>query len=172
MLLFIVQYLDDFSICSAFIFVITVFWYLSLSLQKLQKILATHATYFGRRWKRCSLSQATRQRRSDRNWGQRKFSTIYLSSDRTWATEHLWTFFSCIHFFFILFWSRTARSSMKPDPAEDSVFLPERSVKVGDEVAEGEYGLVINGHSLVCHKKFPNYNSYCDCPCWLVLLIT
>lgn len=81
-------------------------------------------------------------------------------------------FFHASIFFFIFFWSRTARSSMKPDPAEDSVFLPERSVKVGDEVAEGEYGLVINGHSLVCHKKFPNYNSYCDCPCWLVLLIT
>lgn len=54
---------------------------------------------------------------------------------------------------------------MKPDPVEDSVFLPERSVKVGaDEVAEGEYGLVINGHSLVHHKKFPNYYTRCDCP--------
>lgn len=45
---------------------------------------------------------------------------------------------------------------MKPDAVEDSVFLPESSVKViRDEVADGEYGLVINGHSLVRHKKFP-----------------
>ncbi|XP_073321961.1 phospholipid-transporting ATPase ID-like [Pagrus major] len=48
---------------------------------------------------------------------------------------------------------RNARTSMKPDVVEDSVFLSERtlgkSVKVvTDEVANGEYGLVINGHSL------------------------
>ncbi|KAE8291718.1 Phospholipid-transporting ATPase ID [Larimichthys crocea] len=48
---------------------------------------------------------------------------------------------------------RNARTSMKPDAVEDSVFLPERtlgkSVKVlTDEVVNGEYGLVINGHSL------------------------
>lgn len=53
---------------------------------------------------------------------------------------------------------------MKPNAVEDSVFLPERSVKViSDEVADGEYGLVINGHSLVTHKKFP-YNARCGCP--------
>ncbi len=43
---------------------------------------------------------------------------------------------------------------MKQDAVEDSVFLPEgilgKNVKVdSDEVANGEYGLVINGHSLV-----------------------
>ncbi|TNM89370.1 hypothetical protein fugu_003604 [Takifugu bimaculatus] len=44
---------------------------------------------------------------------------------------------------------RNARTSMKPNTAEDSVFLPEGSVKtIADEVANGEYGLVINGHSL------------------------
>lgn len=48
---------------------------------------------------------------------------------------------------------------MKPDAVEDSVFLPERtlgkSVKVlTDEVVNGEYGLVINGHSLVRHTNF------------------
>ncbi|XP_044051942.1 phospholipid-transporting ATPase ID-like [Siniperca chuatsi] len=48
---------------------------------------------------------------------------------------------------------RNARTSMKPGAMEDSVFLPERtlgkSVKVmTDEVVNGEYGLVINGHSL------------------------
>lgn len=57
---------------------------------------------------------------------------------------------------------------MKPDAA-DSVLLPERtlgkSVKViADEVANGEYGLVINGHSLVCHKKFTNYHT---CHPWI-----
>lgn len=57
---------------------------------------------------------------------------------------------------------------MKPDAVEDSVFLPERtlgrSVKVvTDEVVNGEYGLVINGHSLVYHK-FLNYNASCYCP--------
>uniref|UniRef100_A0A674NHW8 Phospholipid-transporting ATPase n=1 Tax=Takifugu rubripes TaxID=31033 RepID=A0A674NHW8_TAKRU len=46
-------------------------------------------------------------------------------------------------------WYRNARTSMKPNTAEDSVFLPEGSVKtIADEVANGEYGLVINGHSL------------------------
>uniref|UniRef100_I3K881 Phospholipid-transporting ATPase n=1 Tax=Oreochromis niloticus TaxID=8128 RepID=I3K881_ORENI len=46
---------------------------------------------------------------------------------------------------------RNARTSMKPDAAENSVFLPEmdKGVKVvTDEVVNGEYGLVINGHSL------------------------
>lgn len=44
---------------------------------------------------------------------------------------------------------------MKTNAAEDSVLLPERSVKVvADEVANGEYGLVINGHSLVRLSKF------------------
>lgn len=39
---------------------------------------------------------------------------------------------------------------MKPDAAEDSVFSTGKSVEVvADEVANGEYGLVINGHSLV-----------------------
>lgn len=49
---------------------------------------------------------------------------------------------------------------MKPAAAENSVFLPERilgkGVKViADDVVNGEYGLVINGHSLVC--------SHCCC---------
>ncbi|XP_005730678.1 phospholipid-transporting ATPase ID [Maylandia zebra] len=46
---------------------------------------------------------------------------------------------------------RNARTSMKPDAAENSEFLPEmdKGVKVvTDEVVNGEYGLVINGHSL------------------------
>lgn len=44
---------------------------------------------------------------------------------------------------------------MKTNAAEDSGLLPERSVKVvADEVANGEYGLVINGHSLVRLRKF------------------
>ncbi|XP_040010341.1 phospholipid-transporting ATPase ID-like isoform X3 [Xiphias gladius] len=47
---------------------------------------------------------------------------------------------------------RNARTSMKPDGA-DSVFLSERSLVKGmrvikDEVVNGEYGLVISGHSL------------------------
>lgn len=52
---------------------------------------------------------------------------------------------------------------MKPDSAE-TVFLPERSLVNGvqaltDEEVNGEYGLVINGHSLVgdacgiCHSE-------------------
>ncbi|KAM7391144.1 hypothetical protein PAMP_021856 [Pampus punctatissimus] len=48
---------------------------------------------------------------------------------------------------------RNARISIKPDTAEDSVFLQERTLGNGvnvirDEVVNGEYGLVINGHSL------------------------
>lgn len=47
---------------------------------------------------------------------------------------------------------------MKPDTA-DTGLLPERTLVKGvkviaDEVANGEYGLVINGHSLVRHRKF------------------
>ncbi|KAG7489375.1 phospholipid-transporting ATPase ID-like [Solea senegalensis] len=47
---------------------------------------------------------------------------------------------------------RNARTSMKPDTPE-SMFLPERTAVNGvklmtDEVVSGEYGLVINGHSL------------------------
>lgn len=64
------------------------------------------------------------------------------------ASNHLYVF-------------RDARTSMKP--GEDSVFLPEgtlgKGVKVmADEAVNGEYGLVINGHSLVRYEKFPNYN--------------
>lgn len=49
---------------------------------------------------------------------------------------------------------RNARSTMKPNSLEDSVFLPERThgkrpKVMADEVVHGEYGLVINGHSLV-----------------------
>ena len=41
-------------------------------------------------------------------------------------------------------------------PVEDSMFLPERTLGKGvkviaDELVNGEYGLVINGHSLVRH---------------------
>ncbi|XP_068994813.1 phospholipid-transporting ATPase ID-like [Embiotoca jacksoni] len=48
---------------------------------------------------------------------------------------------------------KNARTSMKPDAAENSEFLPERTLGKGvkvvaDEVVNGEYGLVINGHSL------------------------
>ncbi|XP_013870106.1 phospholipid-transporting ATPase ID isoform X2 [Austrofundulus limnaeus] len=47
---------------------------------------------------------------------------------------------------------RNAQTSMKPSAAENSVFLPEEKgegVKpMKDEVVNGEYGLVINGHSL------------------------
>ncbi len=72
-------------------------------------------------------------------------------------------------FFYFILWSRNARTSMKPDAVEDSVFLQERtlvkSVKViPDEVVNGEYGLVINGHSLVCLKKVPNYHACCEYP--------
>ena len=45
---------------------------------------------------------------------------------------------------------------MKPE--EDSVFLPDRTGLVADEVVSGEYGLVVNGHSLVRLSKFPDYN--------------
>lgn len=47
---------------------------------------------------------------------------------------------------------------MKTSAVEDSVFQAETSAKeIADEVADGEYGLVINGHSLVCHRKFQKY---------------
>lgn len=49
---------------------------------------------------------------------------------------------------------------MKPNAEEDSVLLPERNVKVvSDEVANGEFGLVINGHSLVI-LNWPVYLVY------------
>ncbi|XP_076587302.1 phospholipid-transporting ATPase ID-like [Chaetodon auriga] len=45
---------------------------------------------------------------------------------------------------------RSAQTSMKPDAVEDSVFLPEGTLGKGvkEEAANGEYGLVMNGHSL------------------------
>uniref|UniRef100_A0A3B3HUL8 Phospholipid-transporting ATPase n=1 Tax=Oryzias latipes TaxID=8090 RepID=A0A3B3HUL8_ORYLA len=48
---------------------------------------------------------------------------------------------------------RTALNAMKPETAEDSVFLSEAATGKGAEAAEdeavsGDYGLVINGHSL------------------------
>lgn len=50
---------------------------------------------------------------------------------------------------------------MKPNTAEDSVFLPEGSVKtIAEEVANGEYGLVISGHSLVCLSKFTGFSHW------------
>ncbi|XP_056232337.1 phospholipid-transporting ATPase ID isoform X1 [Seriola aureovittata] len=55
-------------------------------------------------------------------------------------------------FFVFFLWSRNARTSMKPD-AVDSMFFPQKTLVNGvkaitDEVVNGEYGLVINGHSL------------------------
>lgn len=77
---------------------------------------------------------------------------------------------------FISLWSRNALTSMKPNAAEDSVFLQERTLGKGvkvirDEVVNGEYGLVINGHSLVRHKKFSRYFSCCHCLSWLACYI-
>ncbi|XP_077377783.1 phospholipid-transporting ATPase ID-like [Festucalex cinctus] len=48
---------------------------------------------------------------------------------------------------------RNARTSMKPGATEDCAFLPERTLgksaeAIADEAVNGEYGLVINGHSL------------------------
>nr|XP_046241947.1 probable phospholipid-transporting ATPase IM [Scatophagus argus] len=45
---------------------------------------------------------------------------------------------------------RNAQISMKPDEMDDSVFLPDGPVgqSSSDEMANGEYGLVISGHSL------------------------
>lgn len=55
---------------------------------------------------------------------------------------------------------------MKPNAEEDSVLLPERNVKVvADEVANGEFGLVINGHSLVIFNRF---TVFCRWPVYLV----
>lgn len=51
---------------------------------------------------------------------------------------------------------------MKPDTV-DSVLLPEGTPasgrKAADEVVNGEYGLVINGHSLVSHENLSDYNA-------------
>lgn len=56
---------------------------------------------------------------------------------------------------------------MKPNAEEDSVLLPEGNEKVvADEVANGEYGLVINGHSLVRLSKF---TVFCRWPVWLIM---
>lgn len=45
---------------------------------------------------------------------------------------------------------------MKPSAVDNSVLLPEGRVKLlKDEIADGEYGLVINGHSLVRQRMFP-----------------
>ncbi|XP_077570328.1 phospholipid-transporting ATPase ID-like isoform X2 [Stigmatopora nigra] len=48
---------------------------------------------------------------------------------------------------------RNARTSMKPDAAEDYSLMPKRTLgksakEITDEPVNGEYGLVINGHSL------------------------
>lgn len=51
---------------------------------------------------------------------------------------------------------------MKPGAPDDSVFVQERTLGKGvkvvrDEEVTGEYGLVINGHSLVRDRKFLNH---------------
>ena len=51
---------------------------------------------------------------------------------------------------------------MKPDAVDDSVFMPERTLGnrkevMSDELVNGEYGLVINGHSLVRDKTVLHY---------------
>lgn len=53
---------------------------------------------------------------------------------------------------------------MKTDAAEDSVLLPEVKV-VADEVANGEYGLVINGHSLV---RLDWFTGFCHWPVYRI----
>lgn len=67
-------------------------------------------------------------------------------------------------FYFLL--CRSARTTMKPNAEEDSVLLPDRNTKVvADEVANGEFGLVINGHSLVIFNRF---TVFCRWPVYLV----
>ena len=57
---------------------------------------------------------------------------------------------------------------MKPGGA-DMVFLPKKALGKGaralaDEVVNGEYGLVISGHSLVRQRKFANSYASCNFP--------
>ncbi|XP_042278201.1 phospholipid-transporting ATPase ID-like isoform X1 [Thunnus maccoyii] len=76
---------------------------------------------------------------------------------------------------------RNARTSMKPDALEDLAFLQERTrgkgVKVvRDEVVNGEYGLVINGHSLAyaleCSMELEFLRTACMCKAVICCRVT
>uniref|UniRef100_A0A8C4I054 Phospholipid-transporting ATPase n=1 Tax=Dicentrarchus labrax TaxID=13489 RepID=A0A8C4I054_DICLA len=76
---------------------------------------------------------------------------------------------------------RNARTSMKQDTVEDSVFLPEQTPGVSpkvitDEVANGEYGLVINGHSLAyaleCSMELEFLKTACMCKAVICCRVT
>ncbi|KAM3610173.1 uncharacterized protein V6R79_000083 [Siganus canaliculatus] len=77
---------------------------------------------------------------------------------------------------------RNALNSMTPDPVpEDSVFLPDGDPGNGkkgavDEVANGEYGLVINGHSLAyaleCSMELDFLKTACMCKAVICCRVT
>uniref|UniRef100_A0A8C4I161 Phospholipid-transporting ATPase n=1 Tax=Dicentrarchus labrax TaxID=13489 RepID=A0A8C4I161_DICLA len=77
--------------------------------------------------------------------------------------------------------NKNARTSMKQDTVEDSVFLPEQTPGVSpkvitDEVANGEYGLVINGHSLAyaleCSMELEFLKTACMCKAVICCRVT
>lgn len=111
--------------------------------QKLQKTSAIHATCCAKRWTRFSSSREARLMTSDKNSGQRKLLLTIFNEASPW-----------IHVRFSFYvWSRNAQTSMKPNAAENSEILSEETSEgvklMKDEAINGEYGLVINGHSLV-----------------------
>ncbi|KAM9360198.1 putative phospholipid-transporting ATPase IM [Symphorus nematophorus] len=76
---------------------------------------------------------------------------------------------------------RNARTSMKPDAVEDSVFLQERTLGksakvITDEVVNGEYGLVISGHSLAyaleCSMEGEFLRTACMCKAVICCRVT
>ena len=59
-------------------------------------------------------------------------------------------------FVYLLILLRDARAKIRPNSGEDAFFIPESILGndpkvVQDETVSGEFGLVINGHSLVRH---------------------
>ncbi|XP_056157742.1 phospholipid-transporting ATPase ID isoform X1 [Lampris incognitus] len=76
---------------------------------------------------------------------------------------------------------RNALTTMKPDTAEDTHFLQERTLGKGmkairDEVVNGEYGLVINGHSLAyaleCSMELDFLRTACMCKAVICCRVT
>ncbi|XP_034026702.1 phospholipid-transporting ATPase ID-like [Thalassophryne amazonica] len=76
---------------------------------------------------------------------------------------------------------RNARTSMKPEAAENTEFLPERTAgkpvnMIADEVVNGEYGLVINGHSLAyaleCSMELEFLRTACMCKAVICCRVT
>lgn len=126
--------------------------------QRRRKTSVIPATCWGRGWRTFSWWPPTHQRESERSCCQSHVNASTYVKSRDSRGSHGLFLFGYVFF-------RNARMKMCPDAPEhppvvsgrSGLFWTQKYQRVQDEKVDGEYGLVINGHSLVRRSKvIPN----------------